>query len=273
MQDLLAEICQEYDVPFERQDPGSFQFYYYEDQLGVLLEENIPIVSFTFGRLDADAVSALKGNGTVLIGTATSVAEAMLLKQSGVDVIAVQGIEAGGHRGSFLVDQPLPQVGLFSLLPQIVDEVSLPTLAAGGIYDSRTMSAAFTLGASGVQVGSLFITADESAASEAYKEAVLAASDTATVLTRAFSGRWARGIRNGFIQRIDEKDITIPYYTFQNQLLSGIRAYAQKNNIKDLIALWAGQSAGMSTRRSTHQIITKLVAELPQTGLHESREN
>lgn len=195
----------------------------------------------------------------MLVGTATSVAEAKVLEQSGVDIIAVQGIEAGGHRGSFLTNEPIPQICLFSLLPQIADEVNLPLLAAGGIYNSRTVKAAFTLGAAGIQAGSLFIAANESAASEAYKRAVLNATDTSTVLTRAFSGRWARGIQNEFMRRMDAKGISIPYYTIQNQLMSLIRAHAQKNNLPDFIALWAGQAAGKSKLGTTQEIIGSLI--------------
>jgi len=259
MQDFLAELCREFNIPYTRQDIDTFRFYYYEDVIDVLLEERIPIVSFTFGELKAEVMSALKQKGVVTIGSATSVAEARALALSGVDALTIQGIEAGGHRGSFLVNQPLPQVGLFSLLPQVADEVNLPLLAAGGIYDARTVKAAFALGASGIQVGSLFIAADESLASEAYKEALLGAQDTSTTLTRAFSGRWARGIQNTFMQRMNEKGISIPYYTFQNQLMSLVRAYAQKHNIKDFIALWAGQSAGKSVRATSLEIIIRLI--------------
>jgi len=259
MQDFLAELCQEFNIPYERKDIDTFRFYYYEDLIDVLLEERISIVSFTFGELKAEAMSAFKQNGVVTIGSATSVAEAKALALSGVDALTIQGIEAGGHRSSFLADQALPQVGLFSLLPQVADEVNLPLLAAGGIYNTRTVKAAFALGASGIQVGSLLVTADESLASEAYKEAILGARDTSTALTRAFSGRWARGIQNTFMQRMDEKCITIPYYTFQNQLMSLVRAYAQKHNVKDFIALWAGQSAGKSVRASSHEIVMRLI--------------
>ncbi|QJD95225.1 nitronate monooxygenase [Mucilaginibacter robiniae] len=262
MQNFLAELCQEYSIPFERKDVDSFQFYYYEDLFQVLLDEDIKVVSFTFGQLNSDTITAFKNKGTILIGTATSVAEAQQLMQDGIDIITVQGLEAGGHRGTFLINEPVPQVGLLSLLPQVADQVSLPLLAAGGIYDARTIKAAFTLGASGVQVGSLFITADESAASETYKKAVLQSQETSTILTQAFSGRWARGIHNEFMRRMEAKGLSIPYYTFQNQLIGPIRTYAQQHQLKDMIAMWAGQSAGRASRGTTEQIITRLINEL-----------
>jgi len=262
MQDFIAELCAEFDIPFEKQDLASFHFYYYQDLIDVIIEESVAVVSFTFGELNADVVSSLKNNGSIIIGTATCVAEAKALAQSGTDIITVQGAEAGGHRGSFLSDGNLPQVGLFSLLPQVSDELTLPLLAAGGIYNAKTVKAAFALGAMGIQVGSLFIPAEESLASEAYKKSVLQAEDTSTTLTRAFSGKWARGIENQLMTRMASKGLSIPYYTFQNQLMAKIRSHAQLNNLTDFIALWAGQSAGKSVHSSTHQIITKLIAML-----------
>jgi len=264
MQEFLHELCMEYNIPHQVENADNFQFHYYEELTDVIIAEKLPVVSFTFGMLNAEILGSLKANAAILIGTATSAAEAKALEQHGADVIAVQGIEAGGHRGSFLSEDTLPQVGLFSLLPQIADEVNLPLLAAGGIYNSRTVKAAFALGASGIQVGSIFITAEESAASKVYKEAVLHAHDTSTTLTQAFSGRWARGIQNEFMRRMDRKGLNIPYYTIQNQLMSGIRAYAQKNDIPDFVALWAGQSAGKSTGGSTHEIIARFISMLPR---------
>jgi nitronate monooxygenase len=261
MQDFLAQLCKEHAMPYERQDVSNFRFYYYEDLIDVLLEEKIPVVSFTFGQLSDEVTSALKENHATLIGTATSVAEAKRLAQAGVDVITVQGIEAGGHRGTFLADEPLPQVGLSALLPQIADVTDLPLLATGGIFNGRTMKAAFSLGASGVQVGSVFIPAHESAASQAYKEAVLNSKDTDTILTQAFSGRWARGLKNGFMQLMNAQHISIPYYTIQNQLMAPIRGYAQQQGMTDFIAMWAGQSAGKAVRASTSEIMKGLVQQ------------
>lgn len=262
IQAFLAALCLEFGIPFVEQDVDLFKFYYYQDQIEVLLDEDVPIVSFTFGNMQAEAIDALKEKGTKLIGTATSSLEARTLAQIGCDLLVVQGIEAGGHRGSFMHENPLPQVGLFSLLPQIADEITLPLLAAGGIYNKRTVKSAFLLGASGIQVGSLFIPAYESAASESYKQAVMDSTETSTVLTRSFSGKWARGVENEFIRRMHKKNLPIPYYTLQNQIMSLTRAYAHKHQIKDFIALWAGQSAGKSLPGTTQQIIERLIGML-----------
>jgi nitronate monooxygenase len=262
MEQYLEKIHRRYSLPFSRKPLGDYRFYNHLDQIDVLLSEQVPIVSFTFGMPDAEIVRKFKDNGVTLIGTATSVKEAALLDKAGMDAIVAQGIEAGGHRGSFLEDEPLPQVGLISLLPQIVDHVSVPVIAAGGLFDHRTISAAFALGASGAQLGSYFIAADESAASEVYKDHVLSSSDTSTELTRAFTGKWARGIRNSFMQQIQNSGLSIPYYTLQNSLTSALRDYGKSAGIADIISLWAGQSASQSKRGSTEALFGQLIEQL-----------
>ena len=202
MQEFMQVFCLANHLPFEFKKAEEMQFYGYQDQVDILIEENIPVVSFTFGILNEAVIAALKINNSLLIGTATSVQEAIALEQSGVDIITAQGIEAGGHRGSFLNPDQLPQIGSVSLIPLVVNAIHIPVLAAGGISDSRAMKAALLLGASGVQVGSLFITADESLAAEAYKNAVINSTDADTIITRAFSGRWARGIKNAFMEAV-----------------------------------------------------------------------
>lgn len=259
MQDFLESIHTQYRIPFERKKVTDLTFYNYTDQLAVLLDERIPVVSFTFGLIQPATIDQLKRNGSVLIGTATSVKEARLLEHAGIDLIVAQGFEAGGHRGTFLEDDGLPQVGLLSLLLQVVDQVSVPVIAAGGIADERAIRASFVLGASGVQIGSLFIACNESLASKGYKDAVLASGDTSTALTQAFSGRWARGIKNGFMKQLEESGLTIPYYTFQNSLTAPLRAYAQQNNLTDLVSMWAGQSASYTQRGGATEIFKRLV--------------
>ncbi|GGB82038.1 NAD(P)H-dependent flavin oxidoreductase [Dyadobacter sediminis] len=262
IQAFMKPIHDELGIPFEYKSVSDFAFYHYRDQLEVLLNEKIRIVSFTFGMLEPDVTELLKSRGCKLIGTATSVREASMLDQLGVDAIVAQGFEAGGHRGSFLTDEALPQVGLMALLPQLVAAVSVPVIAAGGLYNDQTIKAAFTLGAAGVQLGSMFIACDESAASEVYKEAVLSSGDTSTALTKAFSGRWARGIRNGFMERIEHSGIEIPYYTYQNSLTSAMRTYGQQHNLCDYISLWAGQSAAHARRGKAGEIFLSLIEKL-----------
>ncbi|GAB3989670.1 nitronate monooxygenase family protein [Spirosoma daeguense] len=264
MQDFLATVYADYQVPFERKAEEEFRFYSYLDQLDVLIDEQIPIVSFTFGMLNAESVDRLKSCGATLIGTATSVREAQLLSDSGVNAIVAQGFEAGGHRGTFCWEGGLPQVGLFSLLPQMADAVSVPVIAAGGIVDARTVNAAFVLGAAGVQLGTFFIPTEESAASEAYRKAVLEARDTSTKLTKAFTGRWARGIRNEFMARVETSGLETPYYTYQNNLTAPLRAFGQKTNQSDLVALWAGQSAVSAQQGKSRDVFLALIEKIKQ---------
>jgi nitronate monooxygenase len=262
MEEYLEKLHQQYSLPFVRKPLSDYRFYNHLDQIELLLDEQVPIVSFTFGQLEADIVTKFKEHGVTLVGTATSVKEAVLLDKAGMDAIVAQGFEAGGHRGSFLEDEPLPQVGLISLLPQIVDHVSVPVIAAGGLFDYRTISAAFVLGAAAAQLGSYFIAADESAATEVYKEHVLSSADTSTELTRAFTGKWARGIRNSFMPQMQNSGLSIPYYTLQNSLTSALRDYGKSAGIADIISLWAGQSASQSKRGSTDALFRQLVEQL-----------
>jgi nitronate monooxygenase len=170
--------------------------------------------------------------------------EAVFLEEQKIDMIAVQGIEAGGHRGTFFDHIPPPQIGLFSLLPQVCEAVKISCIATGGINNARTIRAAFDLGAVAVQVGSAFIGTAESTAIPAYKSRLTNAKDTDSALTRAFSGRWARGIRNEMMDEIEKSGLAIPPYPFQNSLTGKLRKLAQQNNDPDYTNLWAGQSAG-----------------------------
>jgi len=259
METYLEAFHTKYNIPFERKPISSYHFYNHLDQISVVLEERIRIVTFTFGLPHTDVVSKLKERGIKIMGTATSVKEAALVEKAGMDAIVAQGIEAGGHRGSFIEDEPLPQVGLISLVPQVVDTVSVPVIAAGGIFDHRTVKAVFTLGASGAQLGSYFLAAEESAASEIYKKSVLSATDTSTKLTQAFTGKWARGIGNGFMEDMKNSGLTIPYYTYQNSLTAALRSFGKSAGIADVNSLWAGQSASKSRRGSTEVLFDDLI--------------
>jgi nitronate monooxygenase len=168
----------------------------FEEQLVAVIEEKVPILSFTFGIPSPSVIQELKRHHIILIGTATTVGEAITLEQQGIDMIVAQGSEAGGHRGSFIKDHTQSMIGTMALVPQIVDRVSLPVIAAGGIMDGRGMAAALALGASGVQMGTAFLTCEESGAHPSYKEALLNSGDDQTAITLAFSGKAARGLNN-----------------------------------------------------------------------------
>ncbi|MEP6949666.1 MAG: nitronate monooxygenase [Ginsengibacter sp.] len=266
MQDLLVQICRNNDLCFERRSFDSLQFYSYTEQIDCLLGENIPVVSFTFGTLDSESIRALKERGIILIGTATCLKEAKILDQIGIDIVTAQGIEAGGHRGTFLENEPLSAIGLISLIPQLVERISRPILAAGGINDGKTIKAAFILGAQGVQPGTAFIASDESGAIPSYKKYLRDAVDTDSILTRSLSGRWARGLKNKFITEIEKSELLIPEYPIQVSLTSAIRIAAQQQNNREFTTLWAGQSAFKSEMKPIVEIFTKLIKETEEIG-------
>lgn len=261
MRKLLLQLANKKGYKLDSLDLENFKFYNHLDQIDILLEEKISIVSFTFGCLDSKSIQRLKQGGCTLIGTATCLAEALYLEEQHIDMITIQGIEAGGHRGTFLESIPLPQIGLFSLLPQITRAVSLPCIAAGGIYSAETIKATFELGAVAVQIGTAFIATEESKAIVSYKTRVRQAKDTDTTLTKTFSGRWARGIRNEFMAEIERSGIPIPPYPLQNSLTAKLRKLAQQADDSDYTNLWAGQSIGSADTKQTKEVFINLVKQ------------
>ncbi|QMU27665.1 NAD(P)H-dependent flavin oxidoreductase [Adhaeribacter radiodurans] len=261
MLQFLKKLCAQHQINYPKPDLNSIIFHSYEEQIDILLEENIPVVSFTFGILNKEVIHAFKEKGTVLIGTATYLAEATLLEQNGIDCITAQGMEAGGHRGTFLDSKTLPLIGSFSLIPLVAENCQVPVLAAGGIYNGKTIKAAFTLGAKGVQLGSAFISSNESLAIESYKKSIHDAAETDSVLTKTFSGRWARGIQNKFMMEVENSGLAIPDYPIQNALTTPLRVLAQKQNNKDFTTLWAGQSASKAESKPAGEIFQKLIKE------------
>ncbi|MCH5721118.1 NAD(P)H-dependent flavin oxidoreductase [Niabella hibiscisoli] len=266
MRQLILKLAEKRGYHLDIEELTGFKFYNHLDQIDILVEENIDIVSFTFGCLDSNSIHRLQQNGCILIGTATCVEEALYLQKQGIDMISVQGIEAGGHRGSFIKDKPLPQVGLFALLPQVRKYVDLPCIAAGGINNASTIKAAFDLGADGIQVGTAFIGTHESLAIPSYKTKLQEAGDINTVLTRALSGRWARGLRNELMQDIEQAGITIPPYPLQNSLTTAMRKLAQQNDDSEYTSLWAGQSTSETGSLYTKEVFGNLTADYTSLG-------
>ncbi len=261
MRHLLMQLATKRGYQLDAANLSDFQLYTYHDQIDTLIQEGVSIVSFTFGCLDNTTIQLLKSIGCTLIGTATCVEEALYLQQHSIDLITVQGVEAGGHRGTFIESIPLPQVGLFSLLPQVKSAVQIPCIAAGGINSAQSIKAAFELGADAVQIGTAFIGTEESQAIASYKDKLTAAKDTDTSLTRAFSGRWARGIRNELMSEIEESGVPIPPYPVQNSLIAKLRKLAQQAGDSDYTTLWAGQSAGGTERKSAKEVFLNLVEQ------------
>ncbi len=233
----------------------------FEEQITVILEEKVPVFSYTFGSLHSSWITAFKKHHTILMGTATTLAEAHVLEESGVDIIIAQGSEAGGHRGTFLGKAEDALIGLFSLIPQLVDQIKIPIVSAGGIMDGRGIVASMNLGASGVQMGTAFLSCMEAGISSIYKQALLAQRQDNTVLTRAFSGKLARGIRNKFINHLKAQEQNILAYPIQNALTTSMRKAAKEQNNIDFISMWAGQSACLCRNITAGELMDALVLE------------
>lgn len=236
----------------------------FQAQLGALVEAAPAIASFTFGILAREQVERLQDAGIFVIGTATNVAEARAWEAAGADAVCAQGIEAGGHRGTFIGSQ-CDGFGTMVLVPALVDAVRIPVIAAGGIMDGRGIAAALALGAQAAQLGTAFLTTDEAGIHPLYKERLLEASHaparSATTLTRAFSGRYARGLVNRFIDAMRAVEPQVPAYPVQNALTAGIRAQAGKINESELMSLWAGQGVAMVRSMPARRLVETLVTE------------
>ena len=238
----------------------------FDDQVQVLLDEGISVFSFIFGIPSKPILDQFRRRGIALIGTATSVDEAIALEQAGVDVVAASGFEAGGHRGSFLQPSEDSLMGTMALVPQVVDAVKLPVVAAGGIGDARGIVAALALGAEGVQMGTAFLACEESGANTLHRQALLSGAAKQTALTRGFTGRLARGIKNRLLDLLNQKEVEILPYPLQRALVRNLSAPAEKAGRSDLLPLWAGQSANLSRCTEANALLDKLVREISDIG-------
>lgn len=212
----------------------------FEAQLQATIAARPAVISFVMGDPGVARVAALKAQGFTVVGTATQVAEGQLLQASGVDAVVAQGFEAGGHRGGFLGMPEGALIGTMALVPQLVDALGIPVIAAGGIADARGVAAAQALGASAVSVGTAFLLADECPLSPAYRAALLAARDADSTLTRAFSGRLARGLANRVTRELD--GVALPDFPQPNAASRALRQAAAKAGQADFLSLWAGQA-------------------------------
>lgn len=233
----------------------------FDEQLAATLESGASVFSFTFGILPAAALEAIRARGMFVMGTATTVGEAVALERAGVDAVVTQGSEAGGHRGTFAGAFEAGLVGTMALVPQVVDAVRVPVIASGGIMDGRGIAAALALGASAVQMGTAFLTCHEAGIPDAYKEAILRAHEDETCLTRAFSGRPARGIVNRFMTEIDRTPGSILPFPLQNALTRPLRSAAAKQGRAEFLSLWAGQAVRLARRQSAADLIARLALE------------
>lgn len=227
------------------------------EHLAMLLEQRPEVVSFHFGLPDQTVVDALKAAGIFIQSSATTVAEARLLERRGVDAVIAQGTEAGGHRATFTGAEIGMQAGLLSLLPQIVDAVGVPVIAAGGIADGRTAAAAFMLGASAVQIGTAFMRCAEANMFDVHRAALAQADDSGTVVTDLISGRPARYIRNRLVDDLMASGLTPLPIPAQLSLTYPLGAAGDR----DVAVLFSGQSAALAHETTAAALVERLAEE------------
>jgi nitronate monooxygenase len=233
----------------------------FDEQIETLLELGPPVFSFVFGVPDAWILDRCRSAGILTVGTATTAAEAKLLADAGVDAVVATGFEAGGHRVSFL-DQPENCLtGTLALVPQVVDTVKVPVIAAGGIVDGRGIAAVMKLGASGAQIGTAFLACEESGAPALHRARLFSADARRTTLTRAFSGRLARSVHNDFIDAMRGHEARFAPYPVQGWLTAQFRQAALAAGRADLIASWSGQGAPLLRHRRARDLFASLIAQ------------
>lgn len=240
------------DVPELNFDPTLF-----EKQWDVVVQERVPAFSFTFGTLSPEQMATLKSQDVYVMGTATTLAEALVLQEQGCDAVVAQGAEAGGHRGSFIGDsfEMIPVEELVSVLSSIL---KIPVIAAGGIYSRSGFERMMKAGASAIQVGTAFLVCHESGASKEYKQALLSASPEQSEMIKVFTGRWARGLTNRFAQEMKIHEQETPDYPLQHWLTTPLRRRAQELGQTDFQSLWAGQGLGALEACSVQEFMKKM---------------
>jgi nitronate monooxygenase len=231
----------------------------YSEQLETVIELAPSVFSFVFGVPSADALERCRRAGIATLGAATTAAEARLLADAGVDMVVASGSEAGGHRVSFLREPEECLTGTLALVPQIADAVRIPVIAAGGIADGRGVAAAMKLGAAAAQIGTAFLACEESNATPLHRSTLFATAAQRTSLTRAFSGRLARGIHNDFIERLSGMESRLPPYPVQAWLTAQLKPAALAAGRTDVLALWAGQGAPLLRHRHAADLFRFLV--------------
>jgi nitronate monooxygenase len=231
----------------------------FAEQFEAVLEARPEVFSYIFGVPAPDQVAALRARGIAILGTATTVEEGRILIETGVDAIVVQGGGAGGHRGTFAGPFETAMVPTAQLVRQLAPLA--PVIAAGGIMDGRDIRMMLDLGAAAAQLGTAFLPCPESGAAEAYKQAVLSATGDTTVVTRAFSGRPARGLKNEFSTRLEAREDAILPYPLQNALTRPMRTAAAKLGRAGFLSLWAGQGVARCRAMPAGALVAQLVQE------------
>jgi len=244
------------DVPEVK--PTHFPFG--ETMMEAVLASRPNVVSFHFGLPPQQIIERFKKEGLIILSSATTQAEAKDLERRGVDAIIAQGWEAGGHHGFYLKDNTA-SIGTMALVPQLVDVVDVPVIAAGGIADGRGIAAALALGAAGVQIGTAFLTTDESGVPAPHRASLLASDGSNTNLTKVFSGRPARGIQNRYMDEMAAVENELPDFPLMNTLTGSLRKASAAANKPDFASQWSGQGVALNREGSVGDLIERLVEE------------
>ncbi|HEY2177353.1 MAG TPA: nitronate monooxygenase [Caulobacteraceae bacterium] len=257
----LAPYYAEHDIELRPAAPGGGRAPF-DEVFCALVEDIAPdVVSFHFGLPAPSLLERVHAAGGKVIASATTVAEARWLEARDCDAVIAQGAEAGGHRGAFLNLDMATQVGTFALVPQVVDAVSVPVIAAGGIADARGVVAALALGASAVQIGTAYLFSPEASLSDAHRAALDEAGDDATALTNLFTGRPARSIVNRLMAEIGPMSELAPAFPLAAAAVAPLRSKALADGLPDFIPLWSGQAAALAARLGAAEFTSRLAEE------------
>jgi len=259
---LLAPYFDEYGIDADSIPPGPGRAPFSSEWADALEEFQPRVISFHFGLPPTQMLARVKRWGSVILASATTVDEARWLEENGVDAVIAQGVEAGGHRGTFLSEDMSTQVGTFSLVPQIVQAVKVPVIAAGGIADADGVAGATALGAAGVQIGTAYLLCPESTTSAAHRAALTSAAARQTALTNLFSGRPARGIVNRLMSELGPINRLAPAFPLATSALAPLRAKAEAEGKGDFSPLWAGQNVTGCKEISAAELTLALARKL-----------
>jgi len=237
----------------------------FDEAMCEVVEEHKPeVVSFHYGLPEQALLSRVKASGCLVLSSATTVEEARWLEDHGCDAIIAQGYEAGGHRGMFLTENIATQSGTFALVPQVVDAVKVPVIAAGGIADGRGIAAAFALGAAGAQIGTAYLFTPESLIMDLHRSALRAAREGQTALTNVFSGRPSRGLMNRVMREVGPMSELAPAFPTAGRALAPLQAKAEAAGSSDFSLLWAGQAASLGREIGAGDLTRELAADAEQ---------
>ena len=257
----LSDYYSEFELDLDVVLPKATREPFGEDACAFVEKVRPEIISFHFGLPEIKFLDRVRAAGCKVISSATTVDEALWLEANGCDAVIAQGFEAGGHRAMFLTNDINTQVGTMALVPQIVDAVSIPVIAAGGVADGRGIAAAFALGASGVQIGTPYLFTTEALISKIHHSSLLSAKDDSTALTNLFSGRPARSIVNRVMREVGPISNCAPAFPTAGIALAPLKTAAEKYGNPDFSSLWAGQSVGLSKEMGSQDLTRKLIED------------